>query len=665
VKIDSLILTLIFCLLNLPAKAEIYKWVDENGKVHFSDKKPENDKTATKTIKSNNNYNSGSNVKAKTAIPYINSTPAKKIKLDSVELKLKGASYKDIKIGRLMSGDYCSKKVTDIVWTDGDQFLDANGTGKIFSDEFDRAGYSLSIPGVSSQHRARLFLKVELTKIRLDRCIDKRNRSKSRNNIYLKLNWLLEDRLARKQIFKGESEGAYQTMSLPFRVNGTEQALDRAFAVAVNNLLAKPSFVELLNGEKQNTLKETSFSNIPVALRYSTTNSSFKSKLKRLQKSTVTVRTTEGHGSGFLISNNGHILTNAHVVGNEDRVIVILNDRELEASVVRVEPIRDVALIKVNKRLVTIASEISQQTPEVGDDLFVIGTPLSESLSHTVTSGIVSAKRIDQGLTYYQTDASINPGNSGGPIYNKNGDLVAMSVSGVFSKSGAGLGLNYLIPIEDALDALNITKASISSTAIDKDQTTRKSLSNESLFNLYQKALTAKQNKQFDTAQGLLERAIVGVEPKSKSEEITQINDELYFFLPMARAQHALKLKDTDSAEKIITSLNGYIKNHPKRFEYARQLNDLSQVVSYTKGSLDANSQSELFYIKAFLSEVYAIEGSLPKTLQQMKILLSQRFGRKLSNSYRLLKYSLDKGNIQLIFKNLNTNREITISGNI
>ena len=101
---------------------------------------------------------------------------------------------------------------------------------------------------------------------------------------------------------------------------------------------------------------------------------------------------------------------------------------------------------------------VATQEPRPGDPLYVIGTPLSLKLCHTVTQGILSAVRNERGRRLYQTDASINPGNSGGPVFDASGELVALSVAGLFTPQGSSLNVNYLIPVEQALGALKVAE---------------------------------------------------------------------------------------------------------------------------------------------------------------------------------------------------------------
>ena len=165
-------------------------------------------------------------------------------------------------------------------------------------------------------------------------------------------------------------------------------------------------------------------------------------------------RRTTGQGSGFLISADGYIMTNNHVVGDADKITVQFQDgREFEAELVGADPPTDVALIRIDAReeLPYIKLGDSDRL-EVGDWVLAFGNPFG--LSHTMTAGIVSAKgRSGIGLTDYenfiQTDAAINPGNSGGPLVNLDGEAVGMNTA-IFSRSGGYMGIGFAIPINMA-----------------------------------------------------------------------------------------------------------------------------------------------------------------------------------------------------------------------
>jgi serine protease Do len=159
-----------------------------------------------------------------------------------------------------------------------------------------------------------------------------------------------------------------------------------------------------------------------------------------------------GQGSGFIFSKNGQILTNHHVVGEADKIVVKLEDnREFEAKIVGTDPKSDVAIIKIKATdPLPVLPLGNSEALEVGEWVMAVGNPFG--LSHTMTVGVVSAKgRTSVGITDYedfiQTDAAINPGNSGGPLVNMNGEVVGIN-SAIFSRSGGYMGIGFAIPID-------------------------------------------------------------------------------------------------------------------------------------------------------------------------------------------------------------------------
>ncbi|NCO53086.1 MAG: DegQ family serine endoprotease [Deltaproteobacteria bacterium] len=164
-------------------------------------------------------------------------------------------------------------------------------------------------------------------------------------------------------------------------------------------------------------------------------------------------RKSLGQGSGFLISPDGYIMTNNHVVGDADQVTVTLLDgREYRADIVGTDPPTDVAIIKIDESDLPFLRPADSDQLEVGDWVLAFGNPFG--LSHTLTAGIVSAKgRSGIGLNDYenfiQTDAAINPGNSGGPLVDLDGKVVGMNTA-IFSRSGGYMGIGFAIPINMA-----------------------------------------------------------------------------------------------------------------------------------------------------------------------------------------------------------------------
>lgn len=165
-------------------------------------------------------------------------------------------------------------------------------------------------------------------------------------------------------------------------------------------------------------------------------------------------------GSGFIISHDGYILTNAHVVRGADEVIVKLTDqREFNAKIIGSDKRTDVALIKIDAKGLPKATLGKPSALKVGQWVAAIGSPFG--LENTMTQGIVSAmgRALPQEnfVPFIQTDVAINPGNSGGPLYNLAGEVVGIN-SQIYSRSGGSVGLSFSIPIDVAIDVSNQLK---------------------------------------------------------------------------------------------------------------------------------------------------------------------------------------------------------------
>jgi serine protease Do len=158
----------------------------------------------------------------------------------------------------------------------------------------------------------------------------------------------------------------------------------------------------------------------------------------------------QGQGSGFLISKDGIILTNHHVVGEADRVTVVLADgREFSAKTLGTDPQSDVAVIKIEGENLPVLPLGNSNNLDVGEWVMAIGNPFG--LRHTLTVGVVSATgRSRVGIVdfedFIQTDAAINPGNSGGPLINLQGEAIGINTA-IFSRSGGYMGIGFAIPM--------------------------------------------------------------------------------------------------------------------------------------------------------------------------------------------------------------------------
>lgn len=171
---------------------------------------------------------------------------------------------------------------------------------------------------------------------------------------------------------------------------------------------------------------------------------------------------SESLGSGFIISDDGYVLTNYHVIKGADEIIVRLHDkRSLTAKLIGSDSMTDVALLKIEAKDLNAVKTGDSNELKVGEWVLAIGSPYG--FDHSVTAGIVSAKGRslprDVYVPFIQTDVAINPGNSGGPLFNLDGEVVGIN-SQIYTNTGGFMGLSFAIPIEVAMDVVAQIKKS-------------------------------------------------------------------------------------------------------------------------------------------------------------------------------------------------------------
>jgi len=182
-------------------------------------------------------------------------------------------------------------------------------------------------------------------------------------------------------------------------------------------------------------------------------NDPFYDFFKRFAPQMPHEQESQSLGSGFLISTDGYIMTNVHVVDHADKIIVRLTDkREFSAKIIGADKRTDVALLKIEASDLPIITKGDPNKLKVGEWVVAIGSPFG--FDSSVTAGIVSAKGRslprDNFVPFIQTDVAINPGNSGGPLFNMNGEVVGIN-SQIYTRSGGSMGLSFAIPIDVAM----------------------------------------------------------------------------------------------------------------------------------------------------------------------------------------------------------------------
>ena len=354
---------------------------------------------------------------------------------------------------------------------------------EIFLDTLKGQGYDVTgDPGrffdeTEDEMRTLYAIGGEITDIKIDTC--KRSNFWGIDQGYngegmVEIRWSVFDLLNRKTVYKTTSKG-YGKLRTP-NYEGVQLLFEDAIAAAIYNLGADQEFHALvfrgvepqsLSGGHTDPYEEpaTKFdANEKVILQRSALYTApAKGRLDDITKAVVLIQAGSGHGSGFFISEDGHMLTNAHVVGNASRVRVVTSGKEekLVAEVLRVDRRRDVALLKLEE----IPAGLSIRTlpvrfdkPEVGEDVYLVGAPEMTRLQDTVTSGIISAHRRDREMKQdlIQADVDAHGGNSGGPLLDDFGNVIGLSVAGYVRGDADVSGLNLFIPIGAALEALDI-----------------------------------------------------------------------------------------------------------------------------------------------------------------------------------------------------------------
>jgi len=166
-------------------------------------------------------------------------------------------------------------------------------------------------------------------------------------------------------------------------------------------------------------------------------------------------------GSGFIVSEDGYVVTNHHVVDGADEIIVNMSDRrELPAKIIGTDKRSDLALLKINAENLPAVTLGSSDLLEVGEWVIAIGSPFG--FDHSVTAGIVSAKErnlpSESYIPFIQSDVAINPGNSGGPLFNLEGEVIGIN-SQIYSRTGGFMGLSFSIPVDVAKNVIDQLKS--------------------------------------------------------------------------------------------------------------------------------------------------------------------------------------------------------------
>jgi serine protease Do len=356
-------------------------------------------------------------------------------------------------------GMFCVSFPRTRTWAGGREDQDLPPYAASFKTELERAGYKVVTPGQDNMFQeaaaADLQAAAEITEAHIDGCVTKggilTEKGDVRGDGYLKIDWQIYSPIKKQVVARISTEGrAHLDKSMP---GGVNRLAVEAFAENLRELTANADFRAALSAPRPFT------AGLQMAQEQSkiVLNGSLEAGPHTIADATgsvVTLLTGMGTGSGFLVSSDGYILTDAHVVSDEKQVRVRWPDGvETIASVERVARNRDVAILKTNPRdRSPLALKRGRLTP--GQRVYAIGSPKGKEFAGTVSSGVFSADRTVGGLRYIQSDTMVSHGSSGGPLLDENGAVIGLTDLGIQNDGPAGL--NLFTPIGDAMDFLSL-----------------------------------------------------------------------------------------------------------------------------------------------------------------------------------------------------------------
>jgi S1-C subfamily serine protease len=288
------------------------------------------------------------------------------------------------------------------------------------------------------------------------------NMGAGKSNSSIEIEWQIYNALDRKTIYKKTTTGRAAS---DFANGNIKEALYLAYSNALGGLLEDKTFYDIVSGKTPANPQaqapgapgdapvQTSDLDVPLTFIKAVPGKDSKS-LAEAQKSVVTVITPGGSGSGFIVSADGLVITNYHVVTELAQVRILTHDgRKLPGQVVRRDARRDVAAVMVNG-LEIAPLKIRVEKIAVGEEVYAIGSPHGAEFSGSVSKGIISTVELRKydGKDWIQSDTQINHGNSGGPLVDAKGNVLGISTLGI--KNFAQL--NMFIPIQEALETLGV-----------------------------------------------------------------------------------------------------------------------------------------------------------------------------------------------------------------
>jgi S1-C subfamily serine protease len=345
-----------------------------------------------------------------------------------------------------------------VTWKGGQQEIRSADYLEAFRSEMKSAGFKVDGDSDNIFEKTTTTSDMEvggiINEINLSYClpgIGAGNSNTVHGEVVMGLQWQIYSSIQKTVLAKIDTRGGFQISGSGS--GGWEALMIGAFKENVRGLIAAEAFrktflgAPIQAGEMARPTKQTPIP-LPGAM------AAGPRPISDAVGSVVIIFAGESQGSGFLVSSDGLLLTDRHVVEDAKFVKVRWPDGiEGLGEVVRSDKARDVALVKTDPRG-RKPLRLRRDPAQPGDAVFAIGAPLGEKFQSTVTRGIVSANRVFEGLSFIQSDVSVNPGSSGGPLLDDKGVVVGMTEAG-YRVGGAPADINLFTPVGDALDFLS------------------------------------------------------------------------------------------------------------------------------------------------------------------------------------------------------------------
>jgi S1-C subfamily serine protease len=371
-----------------------------------------------------------------------------------------GTPYMSLKFGGL-----CLKNPINRTWVDGRVAQWISPFYAPFKTEVENAGFKVVTPGEENlfdpeSGSADYEVAAVITDEHVDACVSTglfTDKGAVKGDGSMMIDWQIYSPIKKEVVTHIQTSG---TASLNDSVlGGLQKLIMSSFAANVRLMAASAEFRNAMNAPRA----FTAGFQVPHQQSKIVLAGSLKAgprKIADAVASVVTIMNDIGSGSGVLISSDGYILTDAHVVGDDKAARVRWSDGLVTlGQVVRVAKNRDVAILKTNPRdRSPLAIRRGRVTP--GQRVYAIGSPKGKDFEGTVTSGIISADRVVDGLRYIQSDTTVSHGSSGGPLMDETGAVIGLTDLGIPNEGPAGeegqAGLNLFTPIGDAMDFLSL-----------------------------------------------------------------------------------------------------------------------------------------------------------------------------------------------------------------